>query len=197
MRLIALVLVAILAFSAKAYNPPRPWIFFDLGNTLVDTSDSSHIKYLNNAHEYLIELRQMGYKIGVLSNVPEKWGKTNDEKLVSLKNFIKTRWDDDIEFEWELIDQFYFSPDEKRRKPNPYLFAEAIALASPCPTLFQGETLSEIDSAKKAGMAARIVGTQLPNNKIKERSFFMPLSKIKGELEKIPHQNNCFDHINN
>lgn len=194
----ALFVGILLSLNILASDTPRTWVFFDLGNTIIDTSDSSNIVYLENAHEYLLDLREAGYKIGVLSNVPEKWGKTNEEKLKTLKSFIRSRWGDDIEFDWELIDEFYFNPDDNRRKPDPFLFLKALQLANPCSTLFQGETGSEIEAARKAGMAARIVGLEGPGSPIttKSRSFFMPIEEVHKTLKAMPHDKGCFDHIN-
>lgn len=67
----------------------RPWLFFDLGNTLVhtwsdpQTNDVVRVEWMRykgpggrvvDAREYLTDLSARGYPIGLIANIPQKWG---------------------------------------------------------------------------------------------------------------------------
>lgn len=67
----------------------KPWLFFDLGNTLVSTEvdpatrDMKRVWWtryhadddsVTDSHTYLTALLAKGYKIGLISNIPQSWG---------------------------------------------------------------------------------------------------------------------------
>ena len=64
--------------ASHAQNQCRqPFVFFDLGGTLVDT-DTYNFKpmfYMKGALSYLIQLSKNGHKLGLLIDVPESWGR--------------------------------------------------------------------------------------------------------------------------
>ncbi|MBI3534333.1 MAG: hypothetical protein HY072_02430 [Deltaproteobacteria bacterium] len=80
--LIAILCGICTAYSLWAVECKRPWIFFDLGETLIatyiddndKTNDYKNMKYLDGAFEYLQELEKLNYPIGLIVDVPEKWG---------------------------------------------------------------------------------------------------------------------------
>jgi len=78
-------------FEARAdeRSSSKPWLFFDLGNTLVanvldpvshDIARLSWVRYVGDdgkvtdAHEYLARLRAKGYTLGLVTNIPQSWG---------------------------------------------------------------------------------------------------------------------------
>jgi len=85
--------------------PPRalaqkPWIFFDLGDTIVSapTDPNSHdivrlswVRFagddgkIRDARSYLSGLKAKGYGIGLIANIPEKWG---DPELKMAKAWV-------------------------------------------------------------------------------------------------------------
>ena len=82
----------------------KPWVFFDLGNTIVatpldkpptdPTSDIERIYWtryhhagvLRDALWYLEDLKSKGYPIGLLVNIPESWGDPDGSLIQSLEN---------------------------------------------------------------------------------------------------------------
>ena len=65
----------------------HPWVFFDLGDTLIDVKSrkGKDVQYLPGAAEYLADLRSKGYHIGLITNVPENWGPDHRTKVQVLK----------------------------------------------------------------------------------------------------------------
>ena len=152
----------------------RPWVFFDLGKTLIDhgnynpeTASYDEIRYMPGAYEHLVAVKNAGFHIGLITDIPESFGSTNQEKITSLKSFIKRGWvgnDTPGEsFDWSTIDHILVpqADSERKRNNNPVMFFRARMLASPCGMLFQGETPKEIELAKFAGSAAQRI-MQLP-----------------------------------
>ena len=63
-------LVSLFVISSAFAAKPKPWIYFDLGDTIVDTSDMSKIKYFQGAKEYLEGLRDLGINVAIMTNIP-------------------------------------------------------------------------------------------------------------------------------
>lgn len=89
-----------LCFLAHAYTRlsmrKNTWVFFDLGNTLIDTKTNNYnpmfwmrdhqakdmygkfrwqdAESYNSAREYIIDLQKKFYKLGMLTDIPEEWG---------------------------------------------------------------------------------------------------------------------------
>ena len=148
-------------FAFKTYaGEKRPWVYLDLGDTIVNTSDMNHIKYMKGAKEYIEDLKHEGFKIGIISNIPEEWGLTYEQKLMRLKEVIAKGWDDAGPFDWGDYDQIILPLKNEEMKPAPTLFLKAIGKAEGCPSLFVGESPKEITAAKNAGMAAKLYEAQ-------------------------------------
>lgn len=149
-----------LAFSLSASAAPvaKPWLFFDLGKTLIDhTPQYADMRFLPGAADYLAALSGDGYRLGLLVNWPEEEGQGDREKLELLKAFVAPRWVDSRPLDWSLFDAVLFPPKTPYEKPHPYLFEKALRLAAPCPALFQGELEEEVRAATLAGMTAHRV----------------------------------------
>lgn len=137
----------------------RPWIFFDLGDVLIDTRDWSRLRHEAGAAEYLSALHTAGFKLGIITNVPESWGSAPAAKLSRLQEEIAATWVEDAPFRWGWFEAILTPPDDARQKPHPYLFDQARALAGDCPALYQGENDAEVEAAKRQGLETHHVGS--------------------------------------
>ncbi len=159
--------------SASSPSCAHPFVYFDLGETLIHT-DEHGILFNHDALAYITSLHEKGYPIGLLTNVPDEWGQTQEEKLAFLKNFTSERWRDTSSFPWEWFEtRAHVSHDEARRKPHPHLFQIAMAQAQRenCPAVFQGEMPEETKAAESVGLRAYQVGQQ-------DRAYFLPENEI-------------------
>ena len=74
--------------AADDSDANHPWIFFDMGDTIVDTKsnedpithDFKKIFYLPHALASLRSLKSQGYQFGMLVTVQESWGKSQEGK---------------------------------------------------------------------------------------------------------------------
>ncbi len=173
--------------SARA-SCEKPWVFFDLGaNTIIDTSDDTYdkIKYMPGAHAYLQDLRDKGYHLGLLVNIPETWGKTQQEKFETTKKFIGSQWADAIPLDWEQFDLgVAFPPTNAERKPAPYLFDQAMKRAQEagCEAVYQTTLPDEVPAANKAGMVGIHLGTGQYDG-----SFYYPEARLRAHDYSIVH----------
>lgn len=177
--------VAAASLAAISTTPPacgKPWIFFDLGNTVVASAPGQESRYVPGAHAYVQELRRRGYSVGLLTNIPEKWGTTRGQKIRALKRLMRETWTTDPSAEamdWNDFPEtaIVIPPRDADRKPAPYLFEAALAFAARdagrdgCPVIFQGEDPAEIAAAEKAGLTTYLVGKD-------PTAPFMPLDRI-------------------
>jgi len=154
-----IVLFAILWFPASSNAENNtPWIFFDLGKTLIDHArDYSRMRYLPGALDYVKGLKKHGYHLGLLVNWPENEGNGNAEKLRLLKDFVQPKWVDKVPLDWSLFDAVLFPPKDIYRKPHPYLFIEALRTAAPNAVVYQGEDKEEIEVARNLGLTAHCI----------------------------------------
>lgn len=146
----------------------KPWIFFDLGNTLVDSKSGKDMKYLSGAREYLKELKHRGFRIGIITNVPEQWGPSSKQKIQVLKKTVQEAWSRDPSdgtMDWnDFADTLILTPPQDLcRKPAPYLFKSAISKMvleegeTHCRVVFQGEDPIEIAAANREGMVGHLI----------------------------------------
>jgi FMN phosphatase YigB (HAD superfamily) len=155
-----IVFLFIILFSHLAQ---ATWVYFDLGNTLVDTTDFTKVDYYKNAYNTLKQLKLYGYQIGLISNIPEDWGSNYNEKLNRLKAEVNNNWVGAKPFDWAIFDEIIISMKTGERKPALFMFQQAMDLGSNCPMLFVGENQTEIDAARQVGMAAHLVNTKDKN----------------------------------
>lgn len=162
----------------------KPWVFFDLGNTLVDSDPGKEMRYLSGAREYVKQLKLRGYRIGMITNVPEKWGPSSKEKVRVLKKTVKESWSHDPQV--DMMDWSDFSdaliltpPRDLFRKPAPYLFKAAIAKVlleegeTNCKVIFQGEDPKEVAAATQAGMRGHLIRQN-------DADSFLPISTLEA-----------------
>lgn len=166
-------LLSLFSFNAKAQgHDKKPWVYFDLGDTVVNTKDMNHIKYMKGAREYIEELKREGFKVGIISNIPESWGMDYNEKLSTLKKIIQDGWDEEQPFDWTVYDEVILPLKNNEMKPAPVLFLKAIDKAQSCPSVYIGESPKEILAAQNVGMAAKLY------NESDEVSF-IPVNEVK------------------
>jgi phosphoglycolate phosphatase-like HAD superfamily hydrolase len=162
-----LLLTSVLAASPVRADCPRPWIFFDLGQTLIDTQGNTmkNMTYMTGARDYLAGLEKDGYALGMIVNWPEKDGATQLEKQQRMKTFIESGWAGAPEprFDWTAFppELMLLSNTTAERKPAPALYLRALALAGAvgCQAVFMGEDAKEVDAARANGMRAWLLGT--------------------------------------
>lgn len=147
----------------------HPWVFFDLGNTLIDTAtDANAIRFMPGAAEMLRELKARGLRIGLISNIPPEWGSTTAERYARLKKDVEERWSRDSahsKIDWALFDEegILLPASVAERKPALTLFFQALQIArqdeacASCLVPYQGEDLPEIEAARVAGMEAFLI----------------------------------------
>jgi beta-phosphoglucomutase-like phosphatase (HAD superfamily) len=173
MKKISGLLFILTLFSFKAIGQEKkPWIYFDLGDTVVSTKDMKHIKYIKGAREYINELKREGFKVGIISNIPENWGMDYDEKLLSLKKVIQDGWDEPNPFDWTAYDEVILPLKNNEMKPAPTLFLKAITKAESCPSAYIGESPREITAAQSVGMAAKLFVEN-------ETDLYIPIGQLK------------------
>lgn len=183
-----LLLCGLMAFQAKAQDKGL-WVYFDLGDTVVSTKDMKKIKYIPGAKEYIERLHQEGFKVGMISNIPETWGMDYDEKLLSLKKAIEDGWVDSVPFDWTLYDEVILPLKNTEMKPAPHLFLKAIQRAQSCPSLYIGESPKEILAAEKIGMAAKLFDDS-------QTELYIPISELKNYITsnyQISYDQDCLN----
>lgn len=166
-----LFFMSLFSFNVKAQDK-KPWVYFDLGDTVVNTKDMDHIKYMKGARDYMDELKREGFKIGIISNIPENWGMDYDEKLLTLKKVIQDGWDEEEPFDWSVFDEVILPLTNTEMKPAPTLFLKAINKADSCPSAYIGESPKEIIAAKKVGMAAKLFNES-------DVEIYIPVTDVK------------------
>lgn len=196
--------------SAQVRRCTHPYIFFDLGMTVVDTATNKYnpMFLMPGIREYLRDLNWAGYRVGVISDVPLAWGRDNPE-MSQIKDFLTAKWLRMIYFmqgrypadktSWvgAPLDFSYFGtfygvgPDrqfqgrvflplaegEQKSKGGKQMFFRAISLAAQegCRALYMGEELSEVMTARSAGMSAFWVGHDAGPD---PRNFYLPINAI-------------------
>lgn len=164
----------------------KPWVYFDLGDTIVKTKDMKHLRYEKGAREYMEELKREGFKIGIISNIPENWGMDYDEKLQSLKKVIQEGWDEERPFDWTVFDEVILPLKNTEMKPAPTLFLKAITKAESCPSAYVGESPKEIVAAKEVGMAAKLYDENA-------KDAYIPVNQMRAFLAENYHRDYDLD----
>ncbi|MFE0106457.1 hypothetical protein [Streptomyces sp. NPDC059009] len=132
-----------------------PVVYFDLGETLVRTSDDGSTSYLPGAAAYLRALRERHIKVGLITNVPPSWGATDAERAARLRSEVDATWRGSAPFAWKDFDDRILTPrTETERKPAPVLWQRAKGLSGGCRLVYQAETAEEVDVAASLGYLA-------------------------------------------
>lgn len=169
----------------------KPWIYFDLGDTVVDTKDMKKLKYFKGAKDYLTELKQKGFQIGLITNIPETFGQDYDEKLETLKKRINDGWIDKDVFDWNQFDKVILPMKNSEMKPAPTMFLKALNVADGCPSAYISENEKEIIAAKSHGFAAKLFKETDPD-------LYVPTKELKAFLRNEygrKYAEECFDQV--
>ena len=95
------------SLEAKQSVCKKPYLFFDVGGTLVDTDTHKFNPMLlaTDADSYLKSVKKHGYPMGIVSDVPEVWGRDLPDvktiqhyptaKWMRFLNFMRGKYPDD------------------------------------------------------------------------------------------------------
>jgi phosphoglycolate phosphatase-like HAD superfamily hydrolase len=178
----------LISSNVRAQNQNQNlWVYFDLGNTVISTKDMSHLKYMLGARDYMDELKREGFKIGIISNIPESWGMDYKEKLTTLKKIISEGWSEEKPFDWSVYDEIILPLKDNEMKPALILFQQAVLKANACPSIYVGESPKEITAAQTVGMAAKLFDENDPD-------LYVPIPSLKNFIVKnyqLEYDKNC------
>ncbi len=179
--------------SPKSWSQDlKPWIYFDLGDTVINTKDMKHLKYFQGAKEYISELKRRGFHVGLITNIPETFGADYQEKFETLKKLIHDGWDDQEVFDWTVFDQVILPLKNTELKPGPVLFERALHKAGSCPSAYISENEKEVVAAKTHGFATKLFQEA-------DHDIYVPHEKLKSFLKdeyRNKYEKECFDQVN-
>jgi phosphoglycolate phosphatase-like HAD superfamily hydrolase len=207
---ILVISASIISLSFIALKPKQAsaqgnssYIFFDLGEVLVHTEKTPQedgtvkkvISWIPGAKEHLDNLKQGGYRLGIMSNIPTAWGDAPSEwgtpcesMFRRLDDYMKKYWQEDMEpFDWSYFDQIILPPTEQERKPHPFMYQNALGFACPNKMLYIGDGADEVEQALSLKLSGWLVD---PTNE----EFFLHHSKIPQHIEEeysYQHQLPC------
>jgi hypothetical protein len=204
---IAMLFLPLLAWAQT--DRPTTVMAFDLGKTIVDHGEFvrednafDQLWAIDGALEYLRELRQAGYPVILIVNVPNSWGgplnrpvhERQQQKMLNLKKSIALSWartprNTAPEFDWSVFDHVEFPLSDRSRKTNCIFNGEmqpncdlsvythtlylARKLYGPkTRMIYQTENLDELAEAQLAGMLPRLVPP------IGSPNFFLAIDEI-------------------
>lgn len=158
---LALVVLGLGSAEAKATD----WVYMDLGEVIVSGNPTDGYTYVPGALDFLQNLHQAGLKLALLSNIPESWGATCQQKLTTLQDFLGSRLNEEQPFDWRKFDAVVLPPFDRYRKPHQFMFLHGLHNACPDRALFIGENPDEIAVAKGLGLATYHIdeGNALPS----------------------------------
>lgn len=134
-------------------------VWFDLGNTLVNTSVPGQMTYMAGALRHLRLLRAVGVPVGLITNVPPEWGATDAERAAATKAYVNESWVESQPFPWDWFGDRILTPrSTTESKPAPALFDRGREAAKPCRSFYEGETPAEITVAEQSGLTGYLTG---------------------------------------
>lgn len=147
-------------------------VWFDLGDTLIDTADRNHLTYMPGALRYLRQLHHTGVPVGIITNVPPSWGTTDAERAAATMKYISASWSEAEPFVWEYFGDRILTPRAiEENKPAPVLFQRGIEKSGGCRAVFEGENPNEVTAASAAGMRAYQTGRS-------DQPTYLPLHRV-------------------
>lgn len=183
-KLILFSFVILFSITGWSTQKKKAFMWFDLGNVIVDTRKGlKQIKYMPGALKYLQDLRQKGYLIGIITNIPEKLGQPGnyESKLKTVEQLIRKGWiDSKTTFSFSDYDEVLLPLYDQERKPAPLLFEKAQELSTNLKTksFFQGETFQEVVAAREVGMFSHEININ------GETINYLPMKKINHVLSQ-------------
>ena len=90
MKLLGALVLSLVSTISFADPTPgdKPWLFFDIGNTLLKHLPNRKLEYFPNTLSNIKKLRDNNVRLGIISNIPPSWGATHQKRLEKLKRFI-------------------------------------------------------------------------------------------------------------
>ncbi|MBC2878016.1 MULTISPECIES: HAD family hydrolase [Streptomyces] len=161
------------AAGAAARERGCPVVYFDLGETLVHTAADGGIGYRPGAASYLRALRVRRVPVGLITNVPPSWGRTDAERAARLRKEVDATWRGPAPFAWKDFGDRVLTPrTEAERKPAPALWRRAKAGSGRCRVVYQAETAEEVRAASSLGFVSYQVGRP-------HRPAFLPVRLVE------------------
>jgi FMN phosphatase YigB (HAD superfamily) len=154
----ALTLAAATPASAQGQGA-GDWLFFDLGQIIVDGNPTDGYRFVPGALDFLRDARAAGYKTALITNIPETWGATCAAKFAGLQTFLGDRLLEETPLDWRLFDAVVMPPFDRYRKPERFMFLHALSLGCGQRALFVGENAGEVAVAAAIGYAT-FMGTE-------------------------------------
>ncbi len=158
-KIISCILVGLISSHATAKAKTKSktsWVYFDLGDTVIDTKGPEGIRYFKGARQYIENLHQRGLKVGLISNIPETFGIDYKEKLKTLKEYVAKNWAGDRSFDWGQFDEIFLPLNNSELKPAEIMYVKAMARADHCPIAYISENLAEVEKAQSMGIAGHL-----------------------------------------
>ncbi|MFA6433633.1 MAG: hypothetical protein WCW52_02950 [Elusimicrobiales bacterium] len=135
-----------------------------MGNTITDTSHRDQYGnfleefYRPGVLNYLKALRDKGFPVGMIINIPETMSMADLKAEVEL-DFKRSHLHDGAVFDWSVFENsggVLIPGWNFRRKPNRYMFCKAMeaAAAAGCRAVYQGEDLMNPDKKRQSHLAA-------------------------------------------
>ncbi|MBC7691760.1 MAG: hypothetical protein H7222_08315 [Methylotenera sp.] len=182
------VLTAFACQQASA-SCAKPWIFFDVGDTLVNASPDpknlGHMKderYVKGALPYLSQLKKKGYTLGLISNIPPTWGdegefhqvpdKRTRQLLFAQKSFQQDWKKGEPEFDWSFFGKIKGSGNHRIFEGRIF-FPNHISERKPL-TCSECILNRGLESAKAAGCQAIYIGESQAEMNAAEKAGFVP-----------------------
>jgi hypothetical protein len=150
---------AVAAPVETQHRPTCSVVWFDLGNTLVNTSVPGQMTYMPGALRHLWSLRALGVPVGLITNVPPEWGATDAERAAATTAYVNASWKESQPFPWDWFGDRILTPrTAAESKPAPALFVRGKEAAGQCRSFYEGETAGEITVAEQVGLTGYLTG---------------------------------------
>jgi FMN phosphatase YigB (HAD superfamily) len=145
----------IISEGGEDREPPRPpvAVLFDVGGTLT-YRDPQTAKYawFQDALSTAQALKELGFRVGLLSNVPRGWDQAMLSRLLAEPEPLETLFDPVV------LAQSPPPPGQPLAKPDPRAFQRALAMlgpgVKPADVVYVGENHDEVLGARLAGLRA-------------------------------------------
>jgi hypothetical protein len=203
---------ALLSSSAQAACE-KPWIFFDVGNTLVlaqpDPHKEGHLldeRYVQGVVPYLKKLRSKGYPLGLISNIPPEWGEEDEfsqiankltrQLLRTQKAFSEDWKKGERPFDWSYFGTLKGSGDQLTFEGRVY-FPTRVEERKPrtCPDCTFNRAL---EAAKAEGCQALYIGESREEMAAAERAGFIPFwYQAESKHPRFIPENKIRDYMRN
>lgn len=177
---IKLKILSLLLITNTIFAKNRQWVYFDLGNTIINTHDQNGFRFYKGSLDYLHALKTKDYKIGLISNIPESFGQDHEQKLATLKEFIASKWVDHQEMDWDLFDEIILPLKNEELKPAEIMYQKAIEKAQFCKLAYISENVKEVLKANELGIAGHLY---LEDDTVEYEKLYIPLDRIENFIK--------------